>query len=82
MAKLDVKALGLTLGIVWGAALLIMGIAAMFFNYGGGFVKALGSLYCGYQATIPGSLIGAIWGFVDAAICGVVIAWLYNKLAK
>lgn len=82
MAKLNVKALGLTLGIVWGAALLIMGIVATFFNYGDGFVGALGSLYCGYKATILGSLIGGVWGFIDAGICGVIIAWLYNKLAK
>ena len=82
MAKLDVKALGLTLGIVWGAALLIMGIVGMFFSYGSGFVKTLGSIYVGYQATILGSLIGAIWGFIDAGIGGVLIAWLYNKLAK
>jgi len=82
MAKLDVKALGLTLGIIWSAALLIMGIAAMFFSYGNGLVRAMGSIYIGYQATILGSLIGAIWGFFDAGICGLLIAWLYNKLAK
>lgn len=82
MAKLDVKALGLAFGIVWGVALLLMGIAAMLFSYGDRFVKALGSIYCGYKATVLGSLIGGIWGFVDAGICGVAIAWLYNKLAK
>ncbi len=82
MAKLDVKALGLTLGIVWGAAMFIMGVMAMFFNYGDGFVKALGSLYIGYKATALGSLIGAVWGFIDAGICGVIIAWLYNSLVR
>ncbi|MCF7908864.1 MAG: bacteriophage holin [Candidatus Omnitrophica bacterium] len=82
MAKLDVKALGLTLGIVWGVALLIMGMVAMFFNYGGGFVRALGSIYYGYEATTLGSLIGGFWGFIDAGICGIIIAWLYNKFAK
>lgn len=80
--KLKVKALGLTLGIIWGSSLFIMGIVAMFFNYGCGFVSALGSLYLGYEATILGSIIGAIWGFIDAGIGGVIIAWLYNKLAK
>jgi len=36
----------------------------------------------GYSATIVGILIGAVWGFIDAFIGGVVLAWLYNKLLK
>lgn len=82
MAKLDVKALGLTLAIVWGASMLIMGLVAMGTNYGVVFVNVLSTMYLGYRPTIAGSIIGAIWGFVDAGIAGVIIAWLYNKLAK
>ncbi|MFH1641173.1 MAG: bacteriophage holin [Candidatus Omnitrophota bacterium] len=82
MAKLDVKAFGLTLGTVWSAGVLIMGILAMALNYGVDFVNALSKLYIGYNATFGGIIIGAIWGFFDAGIGGVVIAWLYNKLAK
>ena len=29
-----------------------------------------------------GIAIGTLWGFVDGYITGVVIAWIYNKLAK
>jgi hypothetical protein len=79
---LDVKAFGLTLGIVWSVSLLIMGILAMTVNYGVGFVNAISKLYIGYNATVAGIIIGAIWGFFDAGIGGVIIAWLYNKLAK
>lgn len=82
MAKLDIKAFGLTLGIVWSASVLIMGILAMTINYGISFVDALSKFYLGYDATLPGIILGAIWGFVDAGIGGVVVAWLYNKLAK
>ena len=82
MAKLDVKACGLALGILWGAGLLILGLLAMCGNYGAGFVNGLGSVYIGYKATLLGSIIGAIWGFVDAGIGGVIFAWLYNKLAR
>jgi len=82
MAKLDVKAMGLALGIIWAVAIIIMGIITMFFDYGKGFVQAMGSLYVGYKATVPGVVIGAIWGFIDAGIFGVILAWLYNKLAK
>ena len=82
MAKLDVKALGLTLGIIWAGAIFIMGMAAMLFNYGAGFIAAIGRVYIGTNATILGILIGVMWGFVDAGIGGVLIALLYNKLSK
>ncbi len=82
MAKLDVKALGLTLGIVWGASVAVMAILAMTVNYGGPFVNALSKFYIGYGLTLRGIIIGAVWGFFDAGIGGVVIAWLYNKLSK
>jgi hypothetical protein len=31
--------------------------------------------------TPVGSLIGMVWGFIDAGIGGAVFAWLYNLLA-
>ena len=80
--KLDVKAFGLSLGIVWAAAILILGLLAAYSGYGIKFVSAMGSLYIGYRPTLTGSIVGAIWGFVDAAIAGVIFAWLYNKLSK
>ncbi|MBN1914047.1 MAG: bacteriophage holin [Candidatus Omnitrophica bacterium] len=82
MKKLDARALGLTLGIVWSLSVSIMGILAMTINYGASFVNVLSKLYIGYGASISGVMIGAIWGFFDAGIGGVIIAWLYNKLAR
>ena len=40
------------------------------------------TLYIGYKPTVLGSVLGGIWGFFDAGIGGVVVAWLYNMLAK
>jgi hypothetical protein len=82
MNRIDVKALGLTLGIVWGAAMFLLGLINMGRILGSGIIQAMSTLYVGYSPTIPGSIIGGIWGFLDAGIGGVVIAWLYNKLAK
>jgi len=83
MAKLDIKAFGLACGILWGGALLTMGITAMVAPaYMGDFVTVLGTKYIGYKATVPGIFIGGIWGFADAGIGGLILAWLYNKFSK
>ena len=83
MAKLDVKAFGLALGIIWAVSVFLLGMIAMLLKgYCLPFVTWLGSMYIGYKATLLGSIIGAIWGFVDAGIGGVLVAWLYNKLSR
>ena len=35
-------------------------------------------IYIGYSYTPLGSVIGAVYGFVDFGIAGAVFAWLYN----
>lgn len=74
------NALGVAIGVLWAAYVFFCGIIAMF-GWGEALVAALASLYIGYAASVPGAVIGAVWGFVDGYIAGVVIAWIYNKLA-
>ena len=54
MNKLNVKALGLTLGIVWAIGIFLMGLASMFTNWGLNFVTLIGSLYIGYGPSLVG----------------------------
>lgn len=75
---LNIKGFGLALGITWGFAVFILGIAAWWFGWGTGLVDVLGTLYFGYEATLVGSIIGLGWGFVDGFIGGAILAWLYN----
>jgi hypothetical protein len=74
-------ALGVAIGVLWAIYVVFVGIAAMF-GWGNAIVDALASLYIGYAATIIGAIIGAVWAFVDGFIAGVVIAWIYNLVAK
>jgi len=82
MNRLDPKACGLALGILWAGSILLMGLTAMVCRWAQPFVDILSMFYVGYSATIIGCLIGAVWAFVDAFIGGVIFAWLYNKLLK
>ncbi|QRN03195.1 hypothetical protein GH742_04555 [Legionella sp. MW5194] len=80
-ARLSPVALGLALGIFWGISILIMGLIATYYAYGKPFVASMGLLYPGFEPTVLGSLIGAVIGFVDLFIGGVIIALLYNAFA-
>jgi len=82
MAELDIRAFAISLGILWGCAVFLLGILSRFFDWGTKLVETFASLYIGYKPTILGSLIGAVWGFADGAIGGILIAWLYNFFAK
>lgn len=79
--ELKPVALGLSAGILWSLAILATGLMAAWSGYGMKFVDIVGSFYLGYQPTVIGSVIGAIWGFFDALIGGVIFALLYNFLA-
>ncbi len=80
MNKLSVNALGVAIGVLWAAYVFLCGIAALL-GWGVALVEAFSSLYIGYGPSIVGAIIGAVWAFVDGYIAGVVIAWIYNKLA-
>lgn len=76
--KISPVGLGLSLGILWGLSLLVMGLIAYFYAYGRPFVEAVATLYLGYEPSVLGSFIGGVIGFIDGFVTGFLIAWLYN----
>lgn len=76
--RLSPCALAVAMGITWSLAVLIIGLAAMNFDYGKPFVELFSSLYLGYGATLKGSMIGALWALIDGFIAAVIFAWIYN----
>lgn len=82
MLKLDVRAFGLASGIIWGLGMLGLGLINLAGGFGGSIIQLLGTVYVGYKPTVAGSIIGGIWGFLDAGVAGIILAWLYNKFAK
>jgi len=76
---MKIRPLALTLGTIIGAYMFLMGMGAML-GWGTELVKVIGSLYIGYGPTFLGALIGGVYGFIDGAIAGALIAFIYNKL--
>ena len=83
--KFNVTALALTAGLVWGAAILVVGSAnVMWPGYGGAFLDLAASVYPGYHpgAAFGSVVTGTLYGLVDGAIGGAVFGWLYNLLSR
>lgn len=80
-ARIDAVRLGLAFGIVWGLGLFAAALLAWTVGYGEQFVEASSSVWLGYAPTVAGAFMGLLWGFIDGFIVGVLVAWLYNRLA-
>jgi len=83
--KFSVKGLALASGILWGIAMLGMGLANLVWGgYGQQFLQMMASVYPGYHAirSVSGVIVGTIYGFVDGLVAGAIFAWLYNQFAK
>lgn len=80
--RLSIRAMVLSVGIVWGVVVLLTGLAnSIWSGYGAGFLELLASVYPGYKASgsIGDVIIGALYALVEGAIGGLVFAWLYNR---
>ncbi len=77
--RLCPKSLALSIGIVWGFAILITGWLAMT-GWGYQFVDVLSSVYTGYGASFVGAIVGGIWAFFVGALLGWGIGCMHNKI--
>lgn len=85
LMKLDVKGMALTFGLLWGGAMLVVGIVNRISgDYGQLFLAVMASLYPGYYVGrgFGDVLVGGLYGLVDGGIGGALVAWLYNRLSK
>ncbi len=81
IAMFNVRALALSIAILWGASMMLMGWIASF-GYGEQIVALMGSVYIGYHPGFLGGIIGGFWGAVDGGIGGLIFGLLYNWIAS
>jgi len=79
--KFNVKAFALTCALIWGLGLFALTWWVIAFDGSTGQAHFISQVYRGYSISPLGSVVGLVWGFVDALIGGAVFAWLYNFLA-
>ncbi len=79
MKQIDVKSCALAFGCTWAAFVFFHGLCVWLFGWGTELQAVVSSLYIGFSPGLLGSVIGAIWGFLDGAIFGALAAWIYNK---
>lgn len=80
--RFSVKALAISTGILWGACLLIVGLINLAIpSYGAEFLRGMGSIYPGFYhtRTFLDVLLGTLYGFIDGAVGGCLLSWLYNS---
>ena len=79
---LNVKALGLVLGLLFG---LIVFVATNWLVIKGGdrvgpHLILLSQYFIGYRVTFLGSFIGFAYGFALGTLSGALLGWIYNKI--
>lgn len=83
--KLSLKGLAIASGLVWGAALLCVGLTNLAVpTYGTSFMQAMSSVYPWYHGsrTIADIVIGTLDAFVDGVVAGLLFGWLYNAFSR
>ncbi len=80
--KLNVKAFGLSCGLVWGLGLFLLTCWIMIFEGPTGEETIIAKIYRGYNISMVGAFIGLVWAFIDGLIGGLIFAFVYNLLAE
>lgn len=82
--RLDAKALAIAGALLTGGAVLFLGVLNRIVpGYGAAALDLAASVYPGYEATagVGSILVGTLYGLIDGAIGGWLLAWLYNLAA-
>jgi len=79
--RLNVKAAAIAGALLTGGMMLFFGILNLIFcGYADALLRLMASVYPGYHypSGFGGVIVGTLYGLLDGAIGGVLVAWLYN----
>lgn len=81
--RLSIKGTAIAAGLLWGGALLLVGLINLARpEYGTNFISMMSSVYPWFHSThtFASVVIGTIDGFIDGIIAGCLFGWLYNTI--
>ena len=80
--RLNVKILGLTLGLLIGLALFVATnwMVLKGDKLVGPHLQLLNQYFIGYRISFMGSLVGFAYGFALGTLSGASFGWIYNKI--
>ena len=79
---MSIRSVGLTTGIFGAGTMFLLAWWLILTGNAEGPITLVERVYIGYSFTTMGSIIGALYGFVDWGIAGALFAWLYNLINK
>jgi hypothetical protein len=82
---LSVKSLAIVSALLWGGAILTVGLINLAApSYGVVFLQCMSGVYPGFHnsRTLLDVLVGTGYGLVDGAIGGALFGWLYNVFSQ
>ena len=82
--KLNLRALTVSLAVLWGGSVFLVGLANLIWpGYAAAFLNLLASIYPGYHASgsFGDLIVGTLYAVLDGAVGGLTFGWLYNSLA-
>ena len=82
--RVSLKAITLSSAILWGSAMLFVGLIHMADpSYGTDFLRIVSSVYPGADTapTLGPVLLGTVYGFVDGGVAGLLFGLLYRAFA-
>ncbi len=81
--RLSLKATAIAAGLLWGGAILLVGLINLAHpSYGVSFIQLTGSVYPWFHnsRSIGNVVIGTFDGLIDGGVAGLLFALLYNAI--
>jgi len=81
----SIKAISITAALLWGGAMLLVGLINLADpSYGGEFLRLMSSVYPGADTarSLSRVLLGTAYGLADGAIVGCLFGWLYGMFVR
>lgn len=79
--KLDARALGFSVAVLYGLFMLALGIAGIF-GAGWGIIKMMQPYHPFFSASATGIIVGVCEGLAYGMVFGYLFGYLYNKFAR